>query len=248
MRTSNIILTLLAAVLATVVIVTISSSAVGGSVGGDIELSGVRAERSYDAMPLRHLRVGGPIRVLLAAGAPGLRIEADEALLDALADADPDPATLSIEVPRGVRLSADEIVAHVTTPTLEEISLSGRVYLSSEGVLPFARNAINLSGSCSVDLEYADARQLDLGASGSADVDLRGRTRALVAGFSGSGDLDAAGLSAAIVRINSSGSASAVVRADSLLEVRSSGSGDVRYHGQPRVSFTNSGSGKLRAI
>lgn len=250
MRTSNLILTVLAALLAIAVIVSVTAAARGGSAGtADVALAGVRAERSYDAVPLRHLRVAGPIRVILSAGVPDVRVEADEALLDHLADADPAADVLAIEVPRGVRLaSGEEVVAHVTTPTLERLSLSGTASVTSPAALPFASNRVETSGSCRVDLRYADAESVELAASGSAEVELRGLARALTAEFSGSGDLDAGELVASVVRVRSSGSASSVVHADSLLAVESSGSGEVRYRGNPRVAFDNSGSGSLRAL
>lgn len=249
MRTSNLILAVLAAVIATGIIVNVFASVPEGSAGADLTLAGIRAERDYDALPLRHLRVSGPISVILSAGVPDVRIEADEALLDHLGDADPDPDVLALRLPRGTRLPpGDRIVAHVSTPTLERISLSGSAGVSSPAALSFARVALNTSGNCSADLHFSGAQALEVASSGSADIGLRGTAHALSAGFSGAGDLDAGRLAAQVVRINSSGNANSVVHADSLLVVASSGSGTVGYYGQPRVDFKNSGSGRVRAL
>ncbi len=247
MKISNIILAVLIGGLALSMVVDIATSKKDGIDIEGVTLSGKQATRNYEALALKHLNIEGPIKVILSAGIPKLSIEADEGLFEELEDKNSDPETLSIELPYNVENSG-EIIAYLSTPNLETISLTGSGSIESTGALPYDRSIITLNGSASAKLEYLDAGLVSVNGSGGTNALLSGKTEKLIAGLSGGNEIVAGELLAKVVEINGSGSTTARVHADSILNFSASGSSTLQYTGTPKVSFSSSGSGRLEAI
>ena len=247
MKISNIILAVLIGGLALSMVVDIATSKKDGANVEGVTLTGKRATRTYDALALKHLNIEGPIKVILTAGLPKLSIEADEGLLDELQDKDEDPVTLSIELPQNTN-DVGEIIAYLSTPTLETITLSGNGRIASPEALPFEENTITLNGSANAQLDYLNAAFLKVNGSGGTNANLSGRTARFEAELSGGNEIDAADLIAQVVEISGSGSTNASIHADSILNFSASGSSSLKYSGNPKVNFSSSGSGSLKAI
>ena len=247
MKISNIILAVLIGGLALSMVVDIATSKMDGVNIEGVALSGKKATRTYETLALKHLNVEGPIKVILSAGIPQLSIEADENLLDQLADGDEDPETLSISLPSNMQ-NVGEIIAYLSTPTLETISLSGSGSIETPDTLPYLHNTITLNGNAHANLSYSGAEFLRIAGSGGTSASLSGTTEKLVAGLSGGNEIKAGELIAKVVEINGSGSTNARVHADSILNFSASGSSTLQYTGTPKVSFSSSGSGRMEAI
>ncbi len=243
MQTSNIIITLLIAGIGISTIVDVASFG-STTLPADLELTGTMGERTYNALPIKHLNVEGPIRVILTAGLPSHRVTADEGLLDRLADHDDDPESLSLVLPKGANETGD-ITAYISTPDLETLSLEGTASASSASALPWKKNRLGISGSGSIDFEYSSADNLEMYGSGSTNATLKGRAQHISINVSGSNEVDAEHLLAQVATVKGSGSNNVTVNADSILTAALSGSGQVRYTGGPVVNFNSSGSAKL---
>jgi len=247
MKISNIILAVLIGGLGLSMVVDIATSKKDGVAVEGVTLSGKRATRTYDAIALKHLNIKGPIQVILSAGIPNLSIEADEGLLEELADKDVDPETLTIELPTNTN-GVGEIIVSLSTPTLETISMRGSGSITSPEPLPYASNTITLAGNPFVDLNYSNSTLLKYSGSGGTNAKFRGRVKRFEANMSGGNEIKAGELIAQVVDISGSGSTEAIVHADSLLSFSASGSSSLKYTGNPKVNFSSAGSGKLESI
>lgn len=139
----------------------------------------------------------------------------------------------------------DGLTIRITMPRLNEASISGSG--SIEGRTPFTGLGdlqIGISGSGDIDLDV-EAANLQTSISGSGDIRLGGSANRHEVRISGSGDIDAGDLKAAACQVRISGSGDAVVNASEDLQVTTSGSGDVYYYGRPRVKAKVSGSGDI---
>lgn len=248
MKISNIILAVLIGGFALSMVVDIATSKKDGVNIEGVILSGKRATRTYDAMALKHLNIEGPMLVILSAGIPSLKIEADEGLLDELADKDADPETLSIELPQNTS-GVGQINVFLSTPTLETISISGSGRVESiDTDLPYASNTIRLSGSAGAMLTYSNVDFLRVVGSGGTAANFKGTANRFEAELSGGNSIEAGELIAQVIDISGSGRTNARVHADSLLTFSASGSSSLKYTGSPKVNFSSAGSGTLESI
>jgi hypothetical protein len=141
----------------------------------------------------------------------------------------------------------DGLTIRITMPRLQEASISGSGSIEGQG--PFTGLddlQIGISGSGDIDLDV-EAADIRTSISGSGDIRLGGSANRHEVRISGSGDVHAAELNAKDCQVRISGSGDAEVNASDMLEVSTSGSGDVYYRGRPRVKAKVSGSGKVEA-
>ena len=217
---------------------------------GDMgSLTGNRSSVEHaSSIPLKHLEIIGPMKLILSAGMPSVIIEADEALQSQLQDKHEDPETLRLEVPKHLRAESLNIIARVSSPDLQSMQLDGDITVSSEGVLSFRENVLNCSGSTFLELDYSGADLIRVESSGSVSGRISGRTTRLDLDHSGSNHLDAETLKADSVFISFSGSCESNVYAEQFLSVEGSGSGHIRYAGRPQIESDFSGSASLRSL
>ncbi len=141
----------------------------------------------------------------------------------------------------------ERVKVYVTIPhlTLAKISGSGDIY--GEGrFTSLEALQLGISGSGNINMDM-DATEISAKISGSGDMDLSGQTNGLEIKISGSGDINAYDLKTQKCRIQISGSGDCKLNVVDDLEARISGSGDVEYKGRPRISTKISGSGDLIA-
>ncbi|MFW2342920.1 GIN domain-containing protein [Brevundimonas sp.] len=104
-----------------------------------------------------------------------------------------------------------------------------------------------LSGSGHMDIRAYDQDQLELGVSGSGEIEAAGRTRALTLDISGSGEVDLEALELADADVTVSGSGEARLGPTGRAAVAISGSGDVTLTRRPQsLDSRVSGSGDIR--
>jgi hypothetical protein len=119
----------------------------------------------------------------------------------------------------------DSIRVVATTPSLDELDVSGACQVTATGV---------------------DAESFDVDLSGAANLVMSGTCHQLHADVSGAAKLDTADLRATDVSVDCSGAANAVVWASETVEGDASGAAKIEYSGNPtKVAVELSGMGTL---
>ncbi len=200
-----------------------------------------RSVSSFDA-----IRVSGSFEIFLEQGtSESLRIEADENLMDII-KTEVRSGILTIYT-QGNIIHAESMKVYITFVNIDDIDISGAVELTGKGMLSFSDIDIEASGAAEIDLNLqADDLEIDL--SGSTEVDLAGKASKMSLEVSGAAELFAEDFELERCDISISGAGSAIVNVRDELDVDISGAASVRYKGQPRVSQNVSGAGKIRSI
>lgn len=151
---------------------------------------------------------------------------------------------LRIHYKDGYFINHDHAKVIVTAPSLEKLTSSGSSDISSDGVIKNSKEIeIGTSGSGDINVEV-DAPSIRVSGSGSGDVSLSGVTKDFDCKISGSGDVKCSNLKSENAVINVSGSSDVHVFASVNLKVNVTGSGDVYYGGNPtspEIHITGSG-------
>jgi len=191
------------------------------------------------------MAVPGQLQVRLGA-AESVTVEADENILP-LIETTVSGGTLRIRVAPGQNIEAGTLRIVVQAMQLDRLALAGSGSIAGDG-LKGARLKVDLSGSGDLDLQRSEIDELTVAVSGSSNVRLAGKARALKVSLAGSGNLVADALRADDARISIAGAGVATVSARSSLNVSIAGSGTVRYQGDPKVERSIAGSGDVRRI
>ncbi|GAB3940487.1 head GIN domain-containing protein [Spirosoma harenae] len=137
------------------------------------------------------------------------------------------------------------VKAYLTFKQLNNLQASGGADVTGQGTLAFNDINVEASGGADVKLTFK-ADEVNASASGGADATLQGTARTLNANGSGGADLDARKLSVEICNANSSGGSDVYVHASKELTMKASGGGDVYYSGSAKVvSKSESGGGDV---
>lgn len=106
-------------------------------------------------------------------------------------------------------------------------------------------DAIELSGSGSVNAQALASDSMKIELSGSGEITTAGSADRMDLIISGSGSVHGEGFKNKDARIEINGSGNATVSASSKLDVHINGSGSVEYIGDPAVTTANNGSGTV---
>jgi hypothetical protein len=194
------------------------------------------------------LRAVGGMDVIISPGTDyTARVEADENLLKYILT-DRDGNALVIRTRDGYNLrSRTPIKVYITTPSIEELVITGSGTVISNGKLTANRRLrVHVTGSGDVKVDV-NAPEVSAEATGSGNIILTGNTRNFNAEINGSGEMRCFNLLSENTEVRISGSGSAEVYASKQLEVRISGSGDVAYKGSPAINQHIAGSGSVRS-
>ncbi|MDQ4003237.1 MAG: DUF2807 domain-containing protein, partial [Actinomycetota bacterium] len=107
-------------------------------------------------------------------------------------------------------------------------------------------NALNISGSGSINAEDISTDELAVTISGAGDANISGSVDTQAINISGSGNYQAEGLESKEVKVDVGGSGSAVVNVSDELNAEVSGIGSVEYIGDPTINQDVSGVGAVR--
>ena len=177
-----------------------------------------------------------------------IKIEGDENLLEyiqVISDGD----MLRIHTENGFNLDpSGKIKVFVSASTLKSFHVSGACNIYSENKIN-SPDVINIgaSGSCDVNLEV-NAPKIIADLSGACNVELKGETKDFRVEGSGSTGIKTMGLIAENVDVDISGSGDADVYASARLDVHVSGAGSVQYKGNPQVNQSISGAGSVKKV
>lgn len=214
----------------------------------------VRERREVTAFRAVELRYFGHLH-LHQGPEPSLEVEGDPEVVDkvrtrAMGD------TLVLEIGEswlerltsGVLLVANRpLHYHVTVPELDRVAVSGAGKVEASG-LTADDLELTASGSADIAIGGLAARALNARISGRGTFRLAGRAEAVRLRISGSGDVEAGDLASDDAEVRISGQGNVTLRVARALDVRISGLGHVRYHGDPAVTQQISGSGTVTRI
>jgi hypothetical protein len=144
--------------------------------------------------------------------------------------------------------SKGPFVVHLTTPTLDAITIQGSGDVQSTGPLRAETLELRIQGSGDMRVEVA-AEHVKATVQGSGDVFLSGSTTTFETRVQGSGDVRAGELAAQDVKASVMGSGDIALQCNGVLDASIMGSGDIAYRGAPTGVFQNiKGSGSIRAV
>lgn len=138
----------------------------------------------------------------------------------------------------------DDVEVRITTPSLEQINLSGATDSSMNG-FTLEKLEVHLSGASYLNMKDLTIKNLYLGSSGSSDMYLEGSVEQFEARLSGSSYLEAFGLVTQKADIHASGSSDIEITVNETLKADLSGSSDLHYKGTAKVTSTVSGSSEV---
>ena len=125
---------------------------------------------------------------------------------------------------------------HVTIvmPVLAELEASGGTDIRVIGTVTGAELEINASGGADVEVDVAVDR-LEIEVSGGADVEVSGTANTAIARTSGGSDVDARDLTAIDAELRASGGSDLAMSVSGTIDARASGGADIDYYGDPDV-------------
>jgi len=190
------------------------------------------------------LEINGNFNVFLEqSGKAGLRIEADENVMDVIKVYESGDK-LEIYSELNI-LRAKKKNLYISFDELEKLELTGAIEIRSEEKLKFKNLMIKGGGAADINLDMkADILKVDI--AGAADFDLKGEVEEVELTISGAGGFDLLDLEVEKMKIMISGAAHAKVHVTDELRVEISGAGAVRYKGHPEISRNVSGIGSLK--
>lgn len=177
-----------------------------------------------------------------------VKIETDENLMEYV-EVFTKGNTLIIESKEGFNLDPSEgVIIYATAPSFSSIHVSGSGDIISDNIISGGQPLdMGVSGSGNINVQAA-LPKLSVEVSGSGNVLLKGTSKEFSGTISGSGSIKAFELTTDACRLQLSGAADAEVTANQKLDVNVSGSGDVRYKGNAQVSQNISGSGSVKKV
>ena len=209
--------------------------------------NGIAGSQQRTVGDFSKLEVSGPIDVVLAQGAPAVRVEADQDLLESI-EVEQSGSTLRVHLRNNVNISSKpQMKVFVTGQNFRSVELTGSGDLVGRGRIRGEELRVPLTGSGSVTLDV-DMPRVRAQVTGSGDANLSGATRAFEGEINGSGNIAAFGLLAEDSKVEIHGSGDAAVFASKKLESDIAGSGDVEYKGTASVNQSVHGSGGVRKV
>ena len=200
--------------------------------------------RTKSVDDFNRIEISGNFNVFLEqSGKPGLKIEADENVMDII-EVRQTGKTLEIRTEVNIIRSKKKDL-YISFDELKKMEISGAVEMRSEDKLEFKSLEITGGGAADINLDM-EAEWLRIDISGAADFDLTGEVGEAELYISGAGGFDLIDLKTERMTLDISGAAHARVYATEELDVEISGAGAVRYKGHPDIKRDVSGIGSLK--
>ncbi len=140
------------------------------------------------------------------------------------------------------------IIARITSPVMEKITLSGASSLKGLTVIESTDMELNLSGATSAELSVI-TENLKTNISGASNLRIDGVTDRHSSNVSGASQLRAMDLETETTVVRTSGASNARVMAKEYLEASASGTSSIRFDHQPASQkFTTSGMASINNL
>ena len=177
-----------------------------------------------------------------------VKIETDENLMEYI-EIYVTGSTLVIKEKDGFNPSpSKDLIVYTSAPVYRSVDVSGAGDIISDNIISGGEPLeMGVSGSGNINVQVA-LPKVSADVSGSGNVMLKGTSKEFTGSISGSGSIKAFDLTTDVSTLNLSGAADAEVTANQKLDVNVSGSGDVKYKGNASVSQSISGSGSVKKV
>lgn len=143
-------------------------------------------------------------------------------------------------------IDCDEVVAHITVPSLAGLSLSGAPDADIHGNIRGREFNLDISGSSTVVIDNINVEQFKSDVSGAGEIRVKGgNVRVADYEISGAGKIVAFPLQTEQTSASISGAGKSEVSASHKLMASISGAGTVKYKGHPAVTKDVSGVGSV---
>src|SRR5919202_958624 len=177
-------------------------------------------------------------------GSESLTIEAEDNIIPKLkTEVKDNRLTISIEPNTSIQ-ATKPISYKLSVKDLNALELSGSGSIDAENI-----NTNNLAvtnrGSGDVAANDVDIKDLKIAQRGSGEVKMSGKADTQDVNISGSGSYQAENLQSKEAKIVANGSGEATINTSDKLDVRINGSGSVEYSGNPNITQRIRGSGDL---
>lgn len=210
--------------------------------------SGTLKKESRSASSFKSIAASGSFNVYITPGSgSNIDIEADDNLLPYIVT-EVEDGELKLHVKKGYDIKpTQKITVNVSMAEIKSLAASGTGGFYSKGTLKGGKVELGISGSVNIDMDLK-ADKLEVGVSGSTKITLKGTIPAVEYGISGSASVDALSLQSQNVEVGVSGSGDLAVFAEKKLDISVSGGAKVRYKGNPSINQSSSGSAKVTKI
>lgn len=234
-----------AALLAIVITTLLSCNFVGGK---RIKGNGNVSTEERTVGTFAGVKSSGSFDLYVSSGTQSLKIEAEENLLPYI-ETYVDGDVLHVDTKDHVWLRNNrKIKIYVSAPSYRVIHSSGSGDIIGQNKITHAeRIDVGVTGSADINLDL-DAPEIETEISGSGDANLKGEARKFTGEINGSGSIKAMDLKTEETDIKIAGSGDAEVYASVKLHVKVAGSGDVKYKGGAQVSSNIAGGGKVTKL
>lgn len=202
--------------------------------------------KSFDKANFKNIDVSSSMDVVLKQGTDySVRIDAEENILQ-LIEVRKEGDELIVGFKNNIGISpTKDIKVYITAPEFHKLEGSGACTISNSGVITGNEVTLDLSGACNTHLNV-DVKKLGIEASGSSEIEVKGKAVYFSVDGSGSTSVSAFQLITENATIDLSGAGDAEVFASQSLKADLSGAGSVTYKGNPpSVSKEISGAGSV---
>ncbi len=212
-----------------------------------VQMSFAQTRQKRDVSDFHELSVSSAFKVEIEVGnTESLEIEVDERYIDdVITEVRGGKLVIRMRDSRGRRRMNRSPIAYLTVKSLDNISASGAVSISSKDILKGDKLDIGLSGASVINLEV-DVDDLYIEASGACVVNMEGRAKDQTLKTSGATVYRAFDLESETADIRVTGAGSARVNVSDRLDARASGASSIRYKGSPEVNSDTSGASSVR--
>ena len=209
--------------------------------GGCVKAEGIVSSEILDLGRIDGIDLAIPATVFISQGEEQeVEIEAQDDVINQISTT-VRGGIWTIEYDRCVK-NESSIRIYITVKDLTSVDISGSGEILSQGTLIVDDLDVGITGSGDIDLAL-EADDIDAKISGSGSIRFDGTADALNINITGSGDFQCFNLEARKASIKISGSGDAEMWVTEELDVDIAGSGDVFYKGSPSLNVSVSGSG-----
>ena len=218
-------------------------------IGGErINGNGNLKSENRNIRDVTKIKVAGDMDVVVKAGAPSVKVEADENLMRYI-ETEADNDWLEIKTKDFTNInSQNPIKVYVTVSNISNLKVTGSGNITCND--KFSANnkmSFNVTGSGKITADI-NAPDVDANITGSGDMYIKGETRNADIQITGSGNYICPDLKAENATVDISGSGDATLFADARLKATIAGSGDVKYKGNAAVEQHIAGSGAVTKV
>jgi hypothetical protein len=199
--------------------------------------------------PFTSVEASGAVKVHIRQdSSASVKIETDENLMEYV-EIFTTGSTLVIKEKDGFNVDpSKDLVVFTSAPVYKMVDVSGSGDIISDNIISGGEPLeLGVSGSGNINVQVA-LPKVSADVSGSGNVMLKGTSKEFIGSISGSGSIKAFDLTTDVTSLHLSGNADAEVTVNQKLDVRVSGSGDVKYKGSAAVSQSISGSGSVKKV